>query len=358
MLPQLRAHLRGSALCAFGAACLCLLGIAVACSRTEPPPKPAAQIVLYTSMDDELAKPLIERFEGESGIRVLMVGDTEATKTTGLVQRLIAEKDRPRCDVWWSSEVLGTIRLEREGVLAPSPAAPSSPSAASSPSAPGGGGGRVFEAGGGASSSAPAWFSLAARPRVIAFSTSRLGGPGQPLLPASIVDLTNPAHKGRIGIARPQFGTTRGHMAALRLALGAAEFEKWLTALHANGVRLYDGNARVVRAIADGEIDIGLTDSDDAAAAKRNGWAIEAVRDADHPVSTPITVARVRAGPNAADAERFIAFLRSFDVVRALVEGETAAELVPDGAAPGVDWPAAAALVDEALATCERVLGR
>ncbi len=292
-------------------------------------------------MDEGLAKPLIERFERETGIRVLMVGDTEATKTTGLVQRLIAEKDRSRCDVWWSSEVLGTIRLEREGVLGASGASP----------LPLGG------AGGGSRPST--WFSLAARPRVIAFSTSRLGGPGQPPRPASVVDLTSAAHKGRIGMARPQFGTTRGHMAALRLAMGAPDFEKWLVALQTNGLRLYDGNARVVRAIADGEIDIGLTDSDDAAAAKRNGWPIDAGTDALYPVSTPITVARVRAGPNADDAERFIAFLRSPAVLTTLVDGETSAEpMHATGSGGDTDWEAAAALVDEALATCERVLGR
>ena len=314
-----------------------LLGTGCECrepSAAASPPGTGTSIVLYTSMDEELATPLLERFEKETGIRVLMVGDTEATKTTGLVQRLIAEKDRPRCDVWWSSEVLGTIRLEREGVL----------------TEPG--------------------IGIAQRPRLIAFSTSRLGGPGQPPRPASILDLTAPSHKGRVGMARPQFGTTRGHMAALRLAMGAADFEKWLTALRDNGVRLYDGNARVVRAIADGEIDIGLTDGDDAAAAKRNHWPIDAVRDAVYPVSTPITVARVRAvkpppgqsaiaaPPDAAD--RLIAFLRSPDVLKLLVDGETAAEPMPTGAGRwgATDWEAAAALVDEALATCERMLGR
>ena len=299
-------------------------------------------------MDDELARPLIERFEKETSIRVLMVGDTEATKTAGLVQRLIAEKDRPRCDVWWSSEVLGTIHLQREGVLAP--------------------GGAGFQPA--RSGASQASFGLAQRPRLIAFSTSRLGGAGQPPRPASILDLTNPAHKGRVGMARPQFGTTRGHMAALRLAMGAPDFEKWLVALQANGVRLYDGNARVVRAIADGEIDIGLADSDDAAAAKRNHWPIDAVRDATYPVSTPITLARVRPaqgqphtggeGDSHDAADRLIAFLRSPDVLKLLIEGETAAEPMPaeGGKWGATDWEAAAGLVDEALGTCERILGR
>ncbi len=280
-------------------------------------------VVLYTSMDDALARPLLERFERETGVKVEFIGDTEATKTTGLVLRLAAEKARPRCDVWWSSEALGTIALARQGVLS----------------------GPVF--------------SLAQRPRVVVCSTSRLGGPGQPARPASVMDLVKPEYRGRIGMARPAFGTTRGHMAALRLVLGKAGFEAWLVALKANGVRLYDGNARVVRAIADGEIDVGLTDSDDAAAAVRNGWAVAAVPDALHPVRTPITLARVRTRTPGDAADRLIAFLRSPDVLRALVEGETAAEPMPTGGGKwgGTDWDAAADLVEEALASCASTLG-
>jgi hypothetical protein len=46
------------------------------------------------------------------------VYDSEATKTIGLVNRLIAEKDSPRADVFWNAETGKTITLKKKGVLA------------------------------------------------------------------------------------------------------------------------------------------------------------------------------------------------------------------------------------------------
>ncbi len=88
-----------------------------ACSRSED----ANTVVLYSSVDDGVIRPLLAEFEKRKGggFKVLLVGDTEATKTTGLVQRMLAEKDRPQADVWWSSEALGTVRLAKAGLFAP-----------------------------------------------------------------------------------------------------------------------------------------------------------------------------------------------------------------------------------------------
>lgn len=61
---------------------------------------PANEVVVYSSVDDVYARPVAEQFERESGITVRFVPDTEETKSTGLVNRLIAEKERPRADVF------------------------------------------------------------------------------------------------------------------------------------------------------------------------------------------------------------------------------------------------------------------
>ncbi|QKK07176.1 MAG: hypothetical protein HND58_02715 [Planctomycetota bacterium] len=76
-------------------------------------------MVLYSSVDDFVLRDVVSAFEAESGVKVRLLGDTEATKTTGLLERLIAERDEPRADVWWSSEPFGTIRLAGMGLLAP-----------------------------------------------------------------------------------------------------------------------------------------------------------------------------------------------------------------------------------------------
>jgi len=48
--------------------------------------KPESQeVVIYTSLDKVFSQPILEAFEKETGIKVLDVYDSEATKTTGLV---------------------------------------------------------------------------------------------------------------------------------------------------------------------------------------------------------------------------------------------------------------------------------
>ena len=60
----------------------------IGCSKEQP----AAQqeVVVYTSLDKVFSQPILEEFERKTGIKVKAVYDSEATKTTGLVNRLIA----------------------------------------------------------------------------------------------------------------------------------------------------------------------------------------------------------------------------------------------------------------------------
>ena len=75
-------------------------------------------VTVYTSQDQDYAEPILQRFEQETGIRVRAVYDSEAVKTVGLVNRLIAEKNHPRCDLFWNNEEFRTHQLAARGVLA------------------------------------------------------------------------------------------------------------------------------------------------------------------------------------------------------------------------------------------------
>jgi hypothetical protein len=46
------------------------------------------EVTLYTSVDAYVAQPVVAAYEQQSGVKVILVTDTEATKTLGLVQRL------------------------------------------------------------------------------------------------------------------------------------------------------------------------------------------------------------------------------------------------------------------------------
>ena len=80
----------------FGAAVLLCLGFVLICGGCKGKAGGKKQeVVVYTSMDMVYSQPVFDAFEKETGIKVLAVYDSEATKTIGLVNRLIAEKDNP-----------------------------------------------------------------------------------------------------------------------------------------------------------------------------------------------------------------------------------------------------------------------
>ena len=70
-------------------------------------------------MDQVFSEPILKLYEKRTGIRVLPVYDVEAAKTTGLVNRLITEKDHPQADVFWNGEFVQTLLLQTDGLLAP-----------------------------------------------------------------------------------------------------------------------------------------------------------------------------------------------------------------------------------------------
>ncbi|MBU0616198.1 MAG: iron transporter, partial [Planctomycetes bacterium] len=61
------------------------------------------EVVVYTALDRQFSEPILADFTAQTGIKVRPVYDTESTKTVGLVNRIRAEKVRPRCDVFWNN---------------------------------------------------------------------------------------------------------------------------------------------------------------------------------------------------------------------------------------------------------------
>jgi iron(III) transport system substrate-binding protein len=300
---------------------LAVTALIAACSGARGP-----EVVLYVSADEYVARQVVAAFEAATGIRVRMVGDTEAKKTTGLVRRLRAEADHPQADVFWSSEIFMTIGLADDGVLAPF----SSETTAQWPEAWRDPEGR--------------WFAFAARARVIAYAPQRVAPDDRP---RTWTDLAQRQYAGRIVMADPRFGTTGGHLGAMRATWerrAPGIYSAFLLALRDNEVRLLPGgNAAVVQAIIDGDADLGLTDTDDVWAAHAQGHA-ERVglvypahsheeRPGNGTLLIPNTVGLVQGAPNPAAAARLIEFLLSAETERLLAQ--TSSHNVPLG--PGAD---------------------
>lgn len=282
--------------------------------------KAQGEVVLYTSTDSFLLQPVLAAFEQDTGVKVSVVTDTEATKTTGLVERLIAEKKSPRADVWWSNEPLGSVVLAQQGVLEPFIPRAAADFRDGWPE-------RCRDA-------QNRWFGDCLRARVIAFNTNRFVKVN---VPTKLRDLTRPEFRGRVGMARPQFGTTRLFIASLLAGNEESAVREWLDKMVANDLRLYDGNSSVVRALSNGEIDLGLTDSDDVFSAKRNTWPVDFVLEAvDKPTAfvapgalrsagpllIPSTVGVVKGRPHPNEAQRLASFLLGAKVERMMAESD------------------------------------
>ncbi|MCK4871656.1 MAG: extracellular solute-binding protein [Phycisphaerales bacterium] len=318
------------------------------------PPEPrSSDVVIYVSVDRQIAEPILRAFEDQTGIRVRESYDTEATKTTGLVARLRDEHAQGRsvADVFWSSEAFMTIQLADEGVL--------TPITAEMDHEPAWGGARRM------------WYGFAARPRVLAYVPDRVD---QADLPERWLDLLHPRFAGRLAMADPRFGTTRGHVAAFFHVYGEATATRFLHGLDANDLLIVDGNSLAVRRLVEGEVDFAITDSDDVWAAKRQGADIEMLylRHTDlaggGTLVIPNTVARVAGGPNGDVANDLIVYLLSEGVERLLAESDShnipshpalraqfAQYAVPDPL--DIDLAEVAAMMDRVIETASDVLG-
>jgi iron(III) transport system substrate-binding protein len=282
---------------------------------------PAYEVVVYTSLDQPISEPILKAFEATSGARVKAVYDAEAAKTTGLVSRLAAERDRPRADVFWSSEYAQTLRLAADGLLDryDSPAARDIPAAYRDPER--------------------RWTGFAARARVLIANTRLVPDAERP---RSIFDLLDRRFApGDVAIANPLFGTSATHAAALHATLGPVRARDYYTQLRERGARFVEGNSVVRDLVVAGSASVGLTDTDDAQAAVDRGEPVAVVfpdqsgADALGALVIPNTVALVRGAPNPTLGRKLIDYLLGPDVEAALARSGSAQMPVR----PGVPLP-------------------
>lgn len=297
-----------------------LLAASAGCAPETP-----KRVVVYTALDEEFSRPIFDAFTRQTGIEVLAKFDTEATKTVGLASAILAERERPRADVFWNNELLQTLRLKSAGVLRNQPLAADAHYSAEhrSPDLD--------------------WRGFAARARVLLVNKNLVK---ESRWPKSIEDLTDPQWYDRCGIAKPLFGTTSTHAACLFHAWGDEKAKKFFSGVKANA-RILSGNKRVAQEVARGELAFGLTDTDDAMVELEAGQPVEIIypdqpkaegdqptaegdqptAEGDAPLGTlfiPNTVAMVERSPNPAAGHALAEFLLTSLVECRLVIGPSA----------------------------------
>ena len=265
-------------------------------------------VVVYTALDSEFSEPILKDFSKETGITAAPKFDVESTKTVGLANAIIAEKARPRCDVFWNNEIVNTLRLRKEGLLDVhlSPIGQKYPEA--------------FRGADGT------WYGFAARARVIAVNTKLVV---QQDRPTSILDLADPKWKGKIGIAKPLFGTTATHAACLFAVWGEEKAKDYFKSLKANDIQIMSGNKQVALAVAAGMLAFGITDTDDAVIEKENGRPVEIIYPDREPdqlgtLFIPNTVAIIKGCPHPEQARKLVDYLLQPAVEAKLAAGASA----------------------------------
>jgi iron(III) transport system substrate-binding protein len=340
-----------SRICAAVLTCLALIG-AIACGSREASSGAARTVTIYVSTDRVFSEPVLQEYERRTGVLVSAVYDTEETKSTGLANRLLAERDRPQADVFWSNEPVRTLVLKSRHVLAPYRA----PHAAGIPAA-------LVDPEG-------YWTGFSARIRVIAYNT-RLVKPEE--APRSVMDLADPKWRAQVAIADPRFGSTSFHVAALYAVLGDEKVDAFFRALKDNQVRIVDGNSVVRDLVVRGEVKVGLTDTDDVNVALERGQPIAMVlpdRDGLGVPVMPNMVSLIANAPHPDEGRKLIDYLLSADVERILARSD-AVQIPLHAGVPGpknippidsfkpmtLDYAKAASRVEDATQRLASILG-
>ena len=311
------------------------------------------RVVVYCAQDQEFAKGVFADFVKSSGLAVVPKFDTEANKSVSLAAELEQEAARPRADVHWNNEILGTIRLARKGVYEPY----TSPNADPFPTWT-----KAIDG---------TWQAFAGRARVLIVNTNMVPEAERP---KSLLDLTDPKWKGKVAIAKPQFGTTATQAACLFEVLGSDAAKAFYRGLKANDVQVVAGNKQTATGVSEGKFAVGLTDTDDALIELNAGKPVAVIfpdKDGhpDHPrlgvLYIPNTLAVVKGCPNPVGAKKLVDDLLRAETEAKLAEGggfqiplnpEVRAKLPPTLLTPSrvkamaVDFDKAADLWDEAQA--------
>ncbi len=297
-------------------------------------------LVVYCTHDLVYAEPVLEEFTRQTGIEVTIVGDTEATKSLGLIERLLREGDQSPCDLFWNNEVLGTIRLQRLGLLA----AYNGPASQRIPE-------RFKDREG-------HWHGFAGRMRVwiareslsvegLALSERRGSTNSPPSSSDPQRSTLNPQPSSRMAIAKPLYGTTFTQFAMLWKLHGPEATKREHLELVEQGCRFVAGNAMVRDMVAGGSCDIGMTDTDDVFAARDAGHKVSMhpIRIDGKTLCIPNTVALLKSSDRSDQARQLLEYLLSEEVelqlaktARQIPLGKVPAEKIPEEVRPLVVW--------------------
>ncbi|SCF39426.1 iron ABC transporter substrate-binding protein [Micromonospora mirobrigensis] len=209
----------------------------VACGSGESedadPGKPGDKILtIYSGRNEQLVKPLLDRFSQQSGITVR----TRYATTAQLAAQLVEEGDRSPADAFFAQDAgaLGAVSKRKMFAALPADAVQKVP--------------QTYRSRGGE------WVGVSARSRVLAYNADVVPAAE---LPTSVFELTDPKWKGRIGVA-PTNASFQAFVTAIKVQHGEARAKEFLAGLAANEPQIRENNVKIVEDVNAGAIPVGL----------------------------------------------------------------------------------------------------
>ncbi len=262
------------------------------------------EVVVYVSEDQVFSEPILRDFEVDTGIRVMAVYDTEETKSTGVMNRLIAEKNNPQADVYWANEPIRAIVLKKRGISEKyfSPNGEGIPANFKDPQG--------------------YWTGFSARARVLIVSPEEE-------TPSSILAYTDERWRNKGVVANPLFGTTTSWISALFTIWGEDKAKDFMEKMKQNGTKISTSNGESTMLVANKEFVFSLVDSDDATNAIRGGKPVRQVYpdQAEGELGClilPNAAVLIKGGPNPENGKKFIDYVLSSKTERKLAFADCA----------------------------------
>ena len=192
----------------------------------------SADLTVYSGRDKELIGPILDRYAEEQDLDI----EVRYGGTPELAATIVEEGDRSPADVFVSQDAGALGLLHSEGRLEPLPQS------------------TLDRVNSRFRSTDGDWVGISARARVVAYDRRRLK---RSQLPSSVLDLTDPAWKGRVAWA-PTNASFQSFVTAMRKTQGEGGAERWLRDMKSNDTQPYENNIAIRDAIAKGEIEAGL----------------------------------------------------------------------------------------------------
>nr|WP_260681972.1 extracellular solute-binding protein [Alkalicoccobacillus porphyridii] len=193
------------------------------------------ELVVYSSRNEKFVQNLLDKFESDTGIEVLVSHLDE-----NAVNLLKEEANNTQADIFISNDIGGLEHLRAEGLLQ-----------GYTPE-----GIETIDENYRADDNS--WIGLSARTRVLMYNKDLVS---EDEVPTSIEELADPQYEGEFAITRGGNGGFISHVSALRNEWGDDKTLEWLSSVKDNAGIIAQGNGDIRRSVGAGEIAFGLVNN-------------------------------------------------------------------------------------------------